>query len=202
MSTIQMNKTEFMNDLSQKLDKLTEADREEYMSFFAELIDDKIEEGLAEASVVESLGDTEQLAEKILTSVPVELSPETEYVEDHSVIDCTNRYLDGEKVFHFTIKVPRGTNLRDVIIEITRDYSGTTLFYTNLKYLGESEPQQTSVVLERTDSMSDYYECITKTFDEAVTGIRLYLTTEHGNYMATDISNRSTAKGNGYWLSA
>lgn len=202
MSTIQMNKTEFMNDLSQKLDKLTEADREEYMSFFAELIDDKIEEGLAEASVVESLGDTEQLAEKILTSVPVELSPETEYVEDHSVIDCTNRYLDGEKVFHFTIKVPRGTNLRDVIIEITRDYSGTTLFYTNLKYLGESEPQQTSVVLERTDSMSDYYECITKTFDEAGTGIRLYLTTEHGNYMATDISNRSTAKGNGYWLSA
>ena len=202
MSTIQMNKTEFMNDLSQKLDKLTEADREEYMSFFAELIDDKIEEGLAEASVVESLGDTEQLAEKILTSVPVELSPETEYVEDHSVIDCTNRYLDGEKVFHFTIKVPRGTNLRDVIIEITRDYSGTTLFFTNLKYLGESEPQQTSVVLERTDSMSDYYECITKTFDEAGTGIRLYLTTEHGNYMATDISNRSTAKGNGYWLSA
>ena len=142
MSTIQMNKTEFMNDLSQKLDKLTEADREEYMSFFAELIDDKIEEGLAEASVVESLGDTEQLAEKILTSVPVELSPETEYVEDHSVIDCTNRYLDGEKVFHFTIKVPRGTNLRDVIIEITRDYSGTTLFYTNLKYLGEAEPQR------------------------------------------------------------
>ena len=34
MSTIQMNKAEFMNDLSQKLDKLTDADREEYMSFF------------------------------------------------------------------------------------------------------------------------------------------------------------------------
>ena len=202
MSTIQMNKAEFMNDLSQKLDKLTEADREEYMSFFAELIDDKIEEGLAEASVVESLGDTEQLAEKILTSVPVELSPETEYVEDHSVIDCTNRYLDGEKVFHFTIKVPRGTNLRDVIVEITRDFSGTTLFCTNLKYLGESEPQQTKVALERTDSISDYYECITKAFDEAGTGIRLYLSTENGNYMATDISNRSTAKENGYWLSA
>ena len=202
MSTIQMNKAEFMNDLSQKLDKLTDADREEYMSFFSELIDDKIEEGLAEVSVVESLGDTEQLAEKILTSVPVELSPETEYVEDHSVIDCTNRYQDGEKDFHFTIKIPRGTNLRDVIVEITRDFSGTTLFCTNLKYLGESEPQQTKVALERTDSMSDYYECITKTFDEAGTGIRLYLTTEHGNYMATDISNRSTAKGNGYWLSA
>ena len=77
MSTIQMNKAEFMNDLSQKLDKLTDADREEYMSFFSELIDDKIEEGLAEVSVVESLGDTEQLAEKILTSVPVQLSPET-----------------------------------------------------------------------------------------------------------------------------
>ena len=48
MSTIQKNKAEFMNDLSQKLDKLTDADREEYMSFFSELIDDKIEEGLEE----------------------------------------------------------------------------------------------------------------------------------------------------------
>ena len=92
--------------------------------------------------------------------------------------------------------------MRDVIVEITRDFSGTTLFCTNLKYLGESEPQQTKVALERTDSISDYYECITKAFDEAGTGIRLYLSTENGNYMATDISNRSTAKGNGYWLSA
>ena len=37
-----MSKTEFMNDLSMKLDKLTDEDREEYMSFFSELIDDKI----------------------------------------------------------------------------------------------------------------------------------------------------------------
>ena len=57
-----MSKTEFMNDLSMKLDKLTDEDREEYMSFFSELIDDKIEEGLEETSAVESLGDAEQLA--------------------------------------------------------------------------------------------------------------------------------------------
>ena len=197
-----MSKTKFINELSQKLDKLTDSDREEYMSFFSELIDDKIEEGLAETSAVESLGDAEQLAESILTSVPVELDPATGYIEDHAVIDCTNRYRDDKNVFHFTIKIPHETDLRDVIIEVTRDYSGTPLFCTNLKYFGESEPQQTSVTFERTDGVSDYYECVTKSYDRAGTGVRLYLTTEKGDFMATDISNKSTAKGNGYWLSA
>lgn len=197
-----MSKTKFINELSQKLDKLTDSDREEYMSFFSELIDDKIEEGLAETSAVESLGDAEQLAESILTSVPVELDPATVYIENHAVIDCTNRYRDGENIFHFTIKIPHETDLRDVIIEVTRDYSGTPLFCTNLKYFGESEPQQTSVAFERTDGVSDYYECVTKSYDKAGTGVRLYLTTEKGDFMATDISNKSTAKGNGYWLSA
>ena len=197
-----MSKTEFMNDLSMKLDKLTDEDREEYMSFFSELIDDKIEEGLEETSAVESLGDAEQLAQSILTSDPVELDPATAYVEDHSVIDCTNRYRDGESVFHFTVKIPRDTDLRDVIVEITRDYSGTPLFCTNLKYFGESEPQQTKIEFERTDGISDYYECVTKSYDKAGIGVRLYLTTANGDFMATDISNKSTAKGNGYWLSA
>lgn len=197
-----MSKTEFMNDLSQKLDKLTQADREEYMSFFSELIDDKIEEGYAEMSALESLGDAEELAQTILTSVPVTLNPKTEYIENHTVIDCTNRYRDGENLFRFTIKTPRDTDLQDVIIEITRDYRGTVLFCTNLKYFGESEPQQTSLVFERTDGVSDYYECVTKSYDKAGIGIRLYLTTENGDFMATDISNKSTVKGNGYWLSA
>ena len=172
------------------------------MSFFSELIDDKIEEGYAEMSALESLGDAEELAQTILTSVPVTLNPKTEYIENHTVIDCTNRYRDGENLFRFTIKTPRDTDLHDVIIEITRDYRGTVLFCTNLKYFGESEPQQTSLVFERADGVSDYYECVTKSYDKAGIGIRLYLTTENGDFMATDISNKSTVKGNGYWLSA
>ena len=39
-----MNKTAFMNDLSDKLDRLSEDDRKEYLEFFSEIIDDKIEE--------------------------------------------------------------------------------------------------------------------------------------------------------------
>ena len=39
-------------------------------------------------------------------------------------------------------------------------------------------------------------------YDKAGIGVRLYLTTANGDFMATDISNKSTAKGNGYWLSA
>ena len=39
-----MSKTAFINELSRKLDRLSEADRKEYLEFFSELIDDKIEE--------------------------------------------------------------------------------------------------------------------------------------------------------------
>ncbi len=59
-----MNKTAFMNDLSDKLDRLSEDDRKEYLEFFSEIIDDKIEEdGSNEAAAVEAMDSTENIAE-------------------------------------------------------------------------------------------------------------------------------------------
>lgn len=87
-----MNKTAFMNDLSDKLDRLSEDDRKEYLEFFSKIIDDKIEEdGSNEAAAVEALNSTDNIAEAINKQIPVEPG-DAEYVENHSVIDCTNRY--------------------------------------------------------------------------------------------------------------
>ena len=59
-----MNKTAFMNDLSDKLDRLSEDDRKEYLEFFSEIIDDKIEEdGSNEAAAVEAMDSTENIAD-------------------------------------------------------------------------------------------------------------------------------------------
>ena len=39
-----MSKDAFINNLSRRLDRLSDADRQEYLEFFSEMIDDKIEE--------------------------------------------------------------------------------------------------------------------------------------------------------------
>lgn len=98
-----MNKTAFMNDLSDKLDRLSEDDRKEYLEFFSEIIDDKIEEdGSNEAAAVEAMDSTENIADAINRQIPVEPG-DAEYVENHSVIDCTNRYRMDDGRYNFTI---------------------------------------------------------------------------------------------------
>ena len=65
-----MNKTAFINDLSDKLDRLNETDRKEYLEFFSELIDDKIEEdGVNETSAVENMQSADRIADAIIREI-------------------------------------------------------------------------------------------------------------------------------------
>jgi len=197
-----MNKTAFMNDLSDKLDRLSEDDRKEYLEFFSEIIDDKIEEdGSNEAAAVEAMDSTENIADAINKQIPVEPG-DAEYVENHSVIDCTNRYRMDDGRYNFTIKLPEDVSLRDVIIEITSDYSGTRQSCTNLFYLTDGENAEFQIRLENAYGGFNYYELTTDRFADTGMGVRLYLTYKDKNYMATDISNHSLVKGSGYWLGA
>ena len=197
-----MNKTAFMNDLSDKLDRLSEDDRKEYLEFFSEIIDDKIEEdGSNEAAAVEAMDSTENIADAINRQIPVEPG-DAEYVENHSVIDCTNRYRMDDGRYNFTIKLPEDVSLRDVIIEITSDYSGTRQSCTNLFYLTDGENAEFQIRLENAYGGFNYYELTTDRFADTGMGVRLYLTYKDKNYMATDISNHSLVKGSGYWLGA
>ena len=202
-----MTKQEFLNKLSEELGNLTESDRNEYLDYFSELIDDKIEAGADEETAVEELGDIEETAEKILKNIPVEPDSDVTYTEEHKIIDCTNRYKMDDGRYNFTIKIPAGTKLKDVLIEITKDYKGTPLFCTNLSYLDASEDNNASVKPDYnynggnySYNGSDYYELITDKLSENGMGIRLYIKHEDKYFMATDTAIKSTTKGNGYWL--
>ena len=197
-----MNKTAFMNDLSDKLDRLSEDDRKEYLEFFSEIIDDKIEEdGGCETNAVETMDSTEHIADVIIREIPVEPA-DAPYVENHAVIDCTNRYRMDDGRYNFTLKLPDDVSLRDVIIEITGDYSGTRLMCSNLFYLTDSENAEFAIRLENAYGGFNYYELTTDRFADTGMGVRMYLCYKDKYFMATDISNHSTVKGTGYWLGA
>ncbi len=62
-----MNKYEFLAKLSKKLDGLPADEVKERLNFYAEMIDDGIEEGLSEEEAVAKIGDTDEIATKINT---------------------------------------------------------------------------------------------------------------------------------------
>lgn len=123
-------------------------------------------------------------------------------IEDHTVIDCTNRYKMGDDKYNFTIKLPAGTDIYDVQLEITRDYNGTNLFSDKLFYFSVPGVFGTSLTLKESYGGSDYYELILRKFVDAGVGIKLFVNHNGVNYMATDAPNGSTTEGRGYWLSA
>lgn len=121
-------------------------------------------------------------------------------IEDHSVIDCTNRYKIDDYYYSFTIKLPEGTDTYDVQIEITKDYKGTRQFYDHLFYFGAGVYGST-LTLKESYGGSDYYELITHSFSgDGGVGIKLFMRYNGVGYMATDIANGSTVEGPGYWL--
>ena len=159
-----MSKEAFISELSAKLDRLSDDDRKDYLEFFSELIDDKIEEeGKSETDALEAMDSVCSIADEIIRQVPVEPDENARYIETHSVIDCTNRYRMDDGRYNFTVKLPEDEN----------SYDGF-----------------------------NYYELTTLRFSETGLGLRLYLTYKGKSYMATDTSNKSCEKGNGYWLSA
>lgn len=66
-----MNKQEFLLALRGALADLPEADIKASLDYYAEIIDDQIEEGIAEADAVASLGSVVAVAEQILLDMPL-----------------------------------------------------------------------------------------------------------------------------------
>lgn len=67
-----MNKQEFFEKISSKLEGLPEEDIKKSLDYYNEMIEDRIEEGLSEEEAVEAMGSPEEIAEQILmdTSLP------------------------------------------------------------------------------------------------------------------------------------
>ena len=65
-----MNKQTFLAQLRKGLSSLSEAEREERLLFYSEMIDDRMEEGLSEEEAILGIGSVESLLAQILGDAP------------------------------------------------------------------------------------------------------------------------------------
>lgn len=65
-----MTKQEFLSALGKGLSGLPQADIEERLSFYGEMIDDRMEEGLPEEEAVERIGSVEETVSQIISEIP------------------------------------------------------------------------------------------------------------------------------------
>ena len=65
-----MNKQEFLDKLRAGLSGLPRQDVEERLAFYAEMIDDRTEDGLSEAEAVAAVGTVEEIVAQVLAETP------------------------------------------------------------------------------------------------------------------------------------
>ena len=68
-----MRKQEFIYQLWKKLSDLPKDEIEERLSFYGEMIDDRMEEGLSEEEAVMSIGSPDEIAAQIIEDVPLSI---------------------------------------------------------------------------------------------------------------------------------
>ena len=66
-----MNKNEFLLKLKKGLRGLPQADIDERLTFYSEMIDDRMEEGLTETEAVEAIGSVNDVTAQILAETPL-----------------------------------------------------------------------------------------------------------------------------------
>ena len=66
-----MDKLDFLTALEQALSQLPEEDRRASTEYYAELIEDRIEDGMSEVEAVASLDPVEKIAQQILMDMPL-----------------------------------------------------------------------------------------------------------------------------------
>ena len=66
-----MTKREFLDDLKSRLSQLPPDEIGKRLAYYAELIDDMVEDGMDEAAAVAKLGDVSKIADDILREQPL-----------------------------------------------------------------------------------------------------------------------------------
>lgn len=65
-----MNKQTFLEELCHLLKSLPQAERQQHLDYYTEMIDDRMEDGLCEEEAVAALGSAADIAAQILSSIP------------------------------------------------------------------------------------------------------------------------------------
>ncbi len=66
-----MTRLEFFAALRARLNGIPQDDLEERITFYGEMIDDRMEEGLTEAQAIEALGSIEEISMQIMAEIPL-----------------------------------------------------------------------------------------------------------------------------------
>ena len=66
-----MNKAEFLDALRKALSGLPKDEAEQRIEFYAEMIDDRIEDGLSEEEAVMDIGNIDDIADQITADIPL-----------------------------------------------------------------------------------------------------------------------------------
>lgn len=72
-----MTKNSFLSALDSALSQLPSAERERHLSYYSELFDDMVEDGMTEEEAAARLGDVRELADTILHDTPLPLLVKT-----------------------------------------------------------------------------------------------------------------------------
>lgn len=72
-----MNKQKFLSSLKRGLSSLPKAELEERATFYDEMINDRIEEGMSEEEAVAAVGDVHQIISQILSEAPRKKMPQS-----------------------------------------------------------------------------------------------------------------------------
>ena len=66
-----MSKQEFLTELRQGLSGLPQEDIEERLTFYGEMLDDRIEEGLSEEEAISEIGSVEEIVRQTVADIPL-----------------------------------------------------------------------------------------------------------------------------------
>lgn len=66
-----MNKVQFLGNLQAALGRLPQSEIEQSLAFYAEMIDDRVEDGMSEEDAVAQLGDIRIIANQIISETPL-----------------------------------------------------------------------------------------------------------------------------------
>ena len=81
-----MTKKVFLTELKKKLGKLPKSEVKERLSFYSEIIDDKIEEGFSEEDAVADVGGIDEIAKLILSEKSIDIIADTVQTKNMSVL--------------------------------------------------------------------------------------------------------------------
>lgn len=112
-----MNKTEFLDELRVRLNKLPDYEVSKTVAFYTESIEDRVEEGMSEEEAVKSLGELDKIISEILIDTPLTSLIQNKIKESHNNSNHKTLWMILA-ICGFPIWLPLGISFAAVIFAV------------------------------------------------------------------------------------